>query len=51
VSNKFSRNDKGLLQNMDKDGEAAAEEEVVAEQNEGVVLEATEEGQFQAHES
>jgi hypothetical protein len=34
---------------MDKDGEAAAEEEVVAEKNDEVVVEATEEGQWQAN--
>ena len=32
-----------LLHNMDEDGEAAAEREVVAEQNDEVVVEATEE--------
>jgi hypothetical protein len=34
-----------LLRNMDKDGDAAAEEEVVAEQNDEVEVEATEEEQ------
>ena len=34
---------------MDEDGEAAAEEEVVAEQNHDAVVEATEEEQWQAN--
>jgi hypothetical protein len=34
---------------MDEDGEAAAEEEVVAEQNDEVVVEATQKKQWQAN--
>jgi|AntAceMinimDraft_5_1070358.scaffolds.fasta_scaffold144024_2 hypothetical protein len=49
VSNIFSSYEKVLLHNMDEGGEAAAEEELVAEQNDEVVVEATEEGQLQAH--
>jgi hypothetical protein len=46
-SNIFSSYDKALLHNMDEDGEAAAEEEVLAKQNDEVVVEATEEEQWQ----
>jgi hypothetical protein len=49
VSNMFSSHDKVLLHNMDEDGEASAEEEVVAEQNDEVVVEATEEKQWKAN--
>jgi hypothetical protein len=43
VSNQISRYEKVLLCNMDEGGDNAAEEEVVAEQIDDVVVEATEE--------
>jgi prepilin-type processing-associated H-X9-DG protein len=49
VSNICSSYGKLLMRNMDEDGEAAAEREVVAEQNDEVVVEATEEEQRQAN--
>jgi len=45
----FSSYEKVLLCIMDEDGEASAETEVVAEQNDEVVVEATEEEQWQAN--
>ena len=49
VPNTFLSYEKVLLFNMDEDGEASAEEEVVAERNCEVVVEATEEEQLQAN--
>jgi hypothetical protein len=49
VSNIFLSYEKMFLHNMDEDGEVAAEEEVIAEQNDEVVFEATEEEQWQAN--
>jgi hypothetical protein len=49
LSNIFSSYNNILLQNMDKNGEAAAEEDVVAEQKDEVVVEALEEEQSQAN--
>jgi hypothetical protein len=49
VSNIFLSYEKVLLYNMDEDGEVSAEEEVVDEQNYEVVVEATEEEQWQAN--
>ena len=43
MSNQISRYEKVLLCNMDEDVNVYAEEEVVAEQNDEVVVEATEE--------
>jgi hypothetical protein len=49
VSNTFLRYEKASLRNIDEDGEAAAEDEAVAEQNDEVAIEATEEEQCQAN--
>jgi hypothetical protein len=38
-----------FVSRMNEDGEAAAEEEMIAEQNDDVVVEATKEEQWQAH--
>ena len=45
----LSSYEKVLLCDMNEDGEAAAEEEMIAEQNDDVVVEATKEEQWQAH--
>ena len=49
MSNQISRYEKVLLCNMDEGGDNAAEEEVVAEQIDDVVVEATKEKQWQAN--